>query len=441
VRLRQIFLLFVCASVGLATNPNLLSALEPAIATAVVIGLVQEVVELARSKTRLSLNSDIRFARFFAIAWRTAVTITLVALLTFNLLTARQFVSYPDRNNILTFETAAYALSLCIVVTILASVERWRLVSRVSAARRRYLDLMLALLAIVITLLMVMEGTTLDYLVHLGCSNIENAQNPRWHRPGVYISLEEENFRPLWLAFLAVLCLGFAAVNVSRLRSTSTARGTNRFKLGVVVCLLLFPVVFCYWYYEQALERLSPEIAGAGLAMITFDLVAAIWVGSIIVTAGAYKLARTETVELLHTGSNDDLGEYTPLYESLPCLAMLVGHSLYALGMWVYDLFFAESAAFMIRPWNLGLLISTLSFPGTLFIFASALASFQLCWFRWKARNQSRPNKLFGLAPATFGQAWLALALLLAVAVPTLRAFAFILWLGPIDFMRVFGLR
>jgi hypothetical protein len=298
---------------------------------------------------------------------------------------------------------------------------------------------MLALLAILITMLMVMEGTTLDYLVHLACSNIENAQNPRWHRPGVYLSLAEENYRPLWLAALAVLCLGVAAVTISRLRSTTRSR-RNWLKLGAVVCLLVFPGAFCYWYYEHALERLSPEIAGSGLAMMTFDLVAAIWVGAVIVTAGAYKLARTEKVEILQSASDDDLGERIPLYESLPCLAMLVVHSLYSLGRWAYELFYDNSFA-MIRPWNIGLLISTLSFPGTLFIFASALASFQLCWYRWKARQHSRPNMLFGLSPSTFGQAWLALALLLTVAVPTLRAFAFILWLGPIDFMRVFGLR
>jgi hypothetical protein len=441
VRLRQIFLLFVCASVGLATNPNLLSALEPAIATAVVIGLVQEIVQLARAKAGSPHNSEIRFARFFAITWRTAITIVLVALLTFNLLTARGFISYPDRSNILTFETAAYAMSLCIVVAILASVERWRSASRVPAAPRRYPDLMLALIAIVISLLMIMEGTTLDYLVHRAMAGIEKAQNPRWHRPGVYIPLEEENYRPLWLAALAVLCLSFAAATVPRLRSTSKSRGTNWFKLGAVVSLLLFPVVFCYWYYEHALERLSPEIAGAGLAMLTFDLVAAIWVGAVIVTAGAYKLSRTGTAESLHSGSDDDPGEHIPLYESLPCLAMMVGHSLYGLGTWVYDLFFAESSAFMLRPWNLGLVISTISFPGTLFIFASALATFQLCWYRWKARRHARPDKLIGISPSTFAQAWLALALLLAVAVPTLRAFAFILWLGPIDFMRVFGLR
>ena len=38
IRLRTLFVLFFCIAVGLATYPNPISALGPAVATAIVIG-------------------------------------------------------------------------------------------------------------------------------------------------------------------------------------------------------------------------------------------------------------------------------------------------------------------------------------------------------------------------------------------------------------------
>jgi hypothetical protein len=67
------------------------------------------------------------------------------------------------------------------------------------------------------------------------------------------------------------------------------------------------------------------------------------------------------------------------------------------------------------------------------------LASFQLIWLRWQFRSRAVPWKMTGLSRPAFLRNLAALILLLIVAVPNLNAFAFILWLGPWNLMRLFG--
>src|SRR5262245_52602458 len=86
IRLRTIFLLFLCAAVGLATSADPLGALDPTIASAMVIGLLQQLRVLQRCAPSQAAVDGFAFARQFAIAWRIALTGLLAILVVFELL-------------------------------------------------------------------------------------------------------------------------------------------------------------------------------------------------------------------------------------------------------------------------------------------------------------------------------------------------------------------
>ncbi len=432
--LKQIFLLFVCVAVGLTVSPSLLGFLEPAIATAVAIGLFEEVLQLVRKKS-CQPGREYRFAKAFAITWRAFFVISLIAHLIYSSLLMRGYVSYERRDVFPATEFANEGGSLCVVIAILVSVGRWRLALATQSISHRYLIGGL-FAAFLVAFLMIMEGTAGDYIVHLAVAGVEEAQDPRWRRQGVYVSLEDEGYFTLWFASTALVALFAYGIMVLKLRSPSRSSHGNYLRLATFASLLLIPVVFYSWYCKQGLERLSPEIAEAGLAMVASDWLFAVWVSVIAITAGAYWVARIHVST--ESQYSQDISDYDfiPLHESLPCLVALVLNSMYLLWVWSYALFDTSSGF-----GRQGILfnLSLLWYPTTLLEIAFIGASLQLCWYRWKLRNHPRPAKLYELSPKVFGQSWVALALLLAVGVPTLRAFAFIAWLGPIDFLSVFG--
>jgi hypothetical protein len=80
----------------------------------------------------------------------------------------------------------------------------------------------------------------------------------------------------------------------------------------------------------------------------------------------------------------------------------------------------------------------TLGRPMLLLAIATLIVTIQLCWLRWKTRSQAVPWVLRPLSPQLFGEGWIMLALVVIAGIPTVRAFAFLLWLGPYNFPNFF---
>jgi hypothetical protein len=436
IPLRNIFVLFACAAVGLATYPDPLSALEPAVATAIIIGLAQQIWQFRQTAVPQTAERELRFARSYAIVWRLLAILVIAASIGFELLRTRGFVNYLDLGETMLISPIYYIGSVCVVLVLVAGVAKWRSKSA-SVARVRWLPVLFVVLGVFITLTMIAGDTTLEFLVHQALANIEAAQPVKFQRADVYPKLGDESYVTLWIAAAAVLCVGLSLIVAGRLRSGGFR--SNNWKLVLVFALLLPAIAFCYWYYHTELARLSPEIAVAGLTLNWVDGVFGVAIGALLAAFGAYQVARNDTVtQAIATLPGEDVGDVC-FYESAPCLAMMSIQAVSSL--WFY--FSRELLDFgggMFTP-TVGTYLSTLCYPLSLLTLASAAVKFQLCWYRWKYRASSEPWRMRGVDPAAFGQAWLAFAVILTVAIPSLRAFAFILWLGPIDLLWVFGLR
>src|SRR5262249_58122442 len=87
--------------------------------------------------------------------------------------------------------------------------------------------------------------------------------------------------------------------------------------------------------------------------------------------------------------------------------------------------------------WNA--LVTMLSTPFLLIMIAGAIASVQICWIRWKYRTQPVPWRIAAMSRPAYYQAFVATVVVLAIAAPTLHAYAFICWLMPWNLKAVFG--
>jgi hypothetical protein len=208
-------------------------------------------------------------------------------------------------------------------------------------------------------------------------------------------------------------------------------------KYVLFALLLVPPLLLARWYYTAEFHRLSPEIAGAGLAAIWVDWLIGTVFALTLVTIGAYQLSRASghTVEITAELSHDL--ERTAFHESSVCLLIIGINAVLTVGLYIASLASAHSLFGRSPPvWAYATMLSN---PTSLLALALMLASLQLVWVRWRFRSRPVSWKIAGLSRSAFLRNWAALTILLVVAVPTLNAFAFILWLGPWNLLRLFG--
>jgi hypothetical protein len=192
--------------------------------------------------------------------------------------------------------------------------------------------------------------------------------------------------------------------------------------------LLVPPALFCYWYYTVEFHRLSPEIAGAGLAANWEDwLISSILAFAFVATC-AYQLsvARQRQAEIAADLSQDI--ERTAFHESFVCLCLFGTHAFYTVAYQVASVISASMFSGPPPGWRD---LVALCNPMTLLAIALLLVTVQLSWVRWRQRSHAVAWKLNGLPRGAYLRKGVALTLLLVVGVPTLNAFTFLIWLGP----------
>jgi hypothetical protein len=204
--LRTLFLLFFCAAVGLTIHPSPAAALEPAIATAIVIGLIQQVRQLfSWYPSADERSSAIAFAQRFAITWRLFIIAVIATCVVIDMLVSKGIVPFPpDHDDQWFYLQYAAILPLCIVVTVCNSLARWRSSLPIRAGRR-WRPAGLWAFGIFVGIVLLIDGTGVQFLVHKGVAGIEAAQ--KYRRPGIYPNLADEQYRSIWLASAAVVSL------------------------------------------------------------------------------------------------------------------------------------------------------------------------------------------------------------------------------------------
>jgi hypothetical protein len=434
--LRTLFLLFFCAAVGLAIDPTPTGALEPAITTAIVIGLIQQVRQLSGWRPSANERSNaIESARQYAITWRVFIAAVISMWMIFGMLVRQGMFQLPDHDELWFYLPYQAVLPLCLVVVMCSSLARWQSASPFRT-KRGWRAAGLWAFGVLIGIILLIDGTIAQYLVHKAVAGIEAAQVYR--RPGVYPNLGVEQYRPIWLASAAVVSfLTAAAVLVwsSNRRNDWRMLAMTYF---LFPSLLIPPSLFSYWYYTAEFHRLSPEMAGAGLAANWIDwLMGAILAVGLVATC-AYQLSSTRQQKAEIAADLSQNVERTAFHESFFCLALIGIHAIYTVGLHIAS---GVSAYLNFRGrwpplWNY---LTMLCNPLSLLSLALLIVTAQLCWLRWRRRSETVAWKIDGLSRLAFLRNSAALTLLLIVGVPTLHAFTFILWLGPWNLLPLFG--
>jgi hypothetical protein len=185
IRLRTLFLLFVCAAVGLATYREPLGAFEPAIATAMVIGLLQQSRQLWHWEGAMGEN-DLAFARRFGLVWRIGGAAVISSCLLLEMLINNEVLQLSDEQRVrLTVDALLPITSLSLTAVLCNSVARWRSATAPNAS--------------IIALLVLIQGSLFLVLVHESLAGVEASVPARFQRPGVYPDLGEEWYGLFWV--------------------------------------------------------------------------------------------------------------------------------------------------------------------------------------------------------------------------------------------------
>ncbi|MEX0611340.1 MAG: hypothetical protein WD229_04395 [Pirellulales bacterium] len=436
IRLRTVFLLFFCAAVGLATYGDPVGAMEPAIATAMVIGLIQQSRQLQLwVPPPDSPTQSLIFARAFAITWRLLIAALIGFCLIVTLLNRGGPLRLADETRIgWYFHFLFRTLTVCTTVVMCNSLARWQpALLDDNKHLRRYG--VFWLVAVTFALIVLVQGSLVLFLTHRAMEGIE-AAFPKFRRPGVYPALGEEGFWSFWLATAAVLSVVAAGAILMWLMRNRVPTATRQWGKTLVVLLLSFCTVFCYWYYTKEYHRLSPDLAGVELAAGFFDWLTGGMLAIMLITAGAYRLSRSTHLKAQISANLAFDIDSTALHESAPCLLIIAFNSVYTLGLTAEQIITGNSVFGRTSLWEF---ISSFSYPEVVLVLAHSLAGLRLVWVRWRRRFQEVPWEAFSLSRPVFLQSWLSLAVLLIIGVPTLSAFAFIAWLGPWDLLPLYG--
>lgn len=445
IRLRTFFLIFVCAAVGLtcATAPprvpdpsfkalglyiahlNYHYALLTAAAMAIVIGLFEQVMALRRWLPPFGADDGgFRFGRSFAITWRISLLILIVVCLLGTVLLSRQVLSLPKHGEFTPYQVFPdKILVLAIIVVLVDSLRRWRHTDR----RRQSLwtDVLVFILGASLALFYIWpDSGMIVFLVHIATQGIESAQ--RYHRPGVFPNHELEHFRTYWMSLAAVIAVLLAAVLLVRGRSARLSNAKLFTFTFLYTSLVGGAAVFCLWFYRLEFPRVSPDMASVGFASTWFDWVSCGVVLAILVTAAAYRLAVDHSDEATWNVPSVRPDERFALHESALFLLLLFGAAvLYCVdGMRGIPSIFRAPKVYEY----LGYFFRS---PDSYLMIAIAVLSHQLCWVRWKRRNDTLAWNLRAVDRRRFVWNWLAVALLAVVGVPTIAIYCFASWLGP----------
>ncbi len=450
-RLRTIFLVFVCAAVGLAIGfeppaktggfsvGNLLHfvhwvrAILAAASIVVIIGLLQQIRQFrrwARSSERSSRADT--FGLQLAIVWRRVLALTLACCIVAAYLAPRRLLPLSTTPSLMLDLFPDVLWFACMVAVLFESLSRWRARKPRPAALRDHSALWWVT-GVVFALLVLPQVAGIHFLAHLATSGIEANIPLRFQRAGAFPIQATEGFRLTWLSLGAVAAVGIAILLWWYASRTPCATRTKRLLAGAgYVLSLAVAAAFCIWFYRTEFYRVSPDLAGSKWTVS--DLVWPEWLApttlvAALVSVGAFQLARRdECWEPLSDKTRAD--DYDPLHDSVPCLLLLTIAAL----LYELDLLhcFVDSMTWFGGSFRWSeLFYDLLAFPDNYLALAVLVLSLQLLWYRWRRRGEQPDWQLAVVDGRRFVLNWVALAVLVVVGIPTVAAYAFAFWLGP----------
>jgi hypothetical protein len=428
IRLRTIFLLFVCAAVGLATNFSLTAGLNAAVATAMVIGLLQQINYL-RSATLVAASNDanIRFVIWFSIVWRAAIAGLMAICSVAQLLVAHGFLEIPVNTELLMLDGVWWIeviLQICITVVLSSSIRHFRS-SEHAKPFTQWRPTIAWILSGILILAILPGRTQITYLVHVATAGIEAYQPLALRRPATFPDHYSQHFRLFWLSLGACVSLMIAGMSLVQINHRANQQmSTICAWVGFCVSLLIV-AGFCGYYFGVEYSLVSPDLASVNLIADGFDWFSATLLTLILVTVGAYRLtqlASTATIVIQYRGDRVE----PVLHESTGGLVLIAAMAFVPLALIAWS-FFQSSAPI---PWE-ELLGYILRNPNFYLAASVTLLSLHFLAIRWRTRNQFIAWQLANVHVGRFICNWFAVSALTLVGIPTLSAYSFVYWLGP----------
>jgi hypothetical protein len=278
-------------------------------------------------------------------------------------------------------------------------------------------------------LLVLPDAGMVQYLVHLAICGIEAAQPARFNRLDTYPDPRADGFRFFWAALGAVSVLALAAVI---LFAANYFRASRR---HVVACglaifvLLTLDIYFCAWYYAGEFHRVSIDMASVGFAANWFDWLSGGMLVLFLSSVGAFRLsvANETTAQVAVT---KPAPSRVPAHESLWCLLLLLS----AMTAYYFDairLYYNMPTFFYASKGILQFVASVLCYSNGYIALGILVLTVQLVWKRWRRHAPIPDLQLWPVSPSRFFLNYLAVVLLITVAIPTFAIYCFAFWFGP----------
>jgi hypothetical protein len=443
IRLRTLFLYFVCAAVGLTCGTSPPPPVDPTLAglnddsivnwyygllsaasVAIVIGLIQQVICL-RGASRSEQTRDANIALRFSIFWRAAIASTLLLCVVVRVGELYGFIELPETDLFISEIFPNCVWLICVFIVLSDSVSRCRPYSK-NIKEPHWQSAAMWIAAVVLGLIVLPENASIHHLVYISLSGIEAAQPGKFHRMGAYDSQHALGYPLFWMSLLTMLLVVISAAILSWVAATPAA-GSRRLKIACWLSTLVTVAVLCGRYYVVELRRLAPDIAEAGLPGNWLDWLGGAAIATIVVTAVAHRMARSESsVTVLEFAPREREG--ISLHESFFTQLVVTAASFaYFADMFRINFYLGGVATI---DWPDFIRYVCLD-PTTLLCIAIGAVSLHLIWLCWRRRELKIAWELPTLNARRFAWSWLAAAALFIVLIPAAAEYCFSSWLGP----------
>ena len=448
ISLSQAFLLLACFSVGLVANigpttqllgenfldtfTRFLGLVQGLTFTMGAVAILPMLWKQASAMKQLLRGSDdsianCHFSLYFALVWRIAVSVVLAICLSVDVLASQQAFSLPQ-----TYFFAAsvgwyplvYTKYVCIIVALGACLDQFRAPApiRARSVGRVILEW---LSSVVLALLVLPRGLMILLLVYLALHGVEAAQPAAYHRPGASPNFHTEGYWLFWLALAEVLSLAVATalwtMTVARHNQSKAIKYSVR---AIALIAFSFPALFSCWYFMEGLPVISPDFSAGGLESRWWHWAEAAILLAFLIPAGTYRVIST-TATVVGLNIAEHLAESTSFLMTtmtkLLALSGAMGFILFPIDLLRLGETYSEYVDI------LGYCLTDVEGYLPLAVY---LLSFQLLWKL--RRSGKQPVRLRAIEAKSFFATCLVLAILIVVGIPTIAAYSFCFWLGPL---------
>lgn len=380
-----------------------------------IAGLVSESRDLRLAQVP-AVDPDLIFGVQFARGWRTALAGVMALCVLAKTAISRGLFEPPESLGFYCADPfTKYLWCFALIIALTAGVHSYGGMppARRVTPLRTVIDIAVLGGALGIGAYVLLDYWTVPYLVHLATASVDSYLKQADSRFAAPTFEERQQFERL--AALAYGGLIVAAMTgIVALRSERLAR-TRRLLPALTAALALAVCGSIAWrFFRTDFPRLSPDLAGAGLASTWWLAVGGAALAAVATTTAAYRIVALRKATCAHAIAIQPAWSFH--YSRIAMLILTASTSVILSHFWEYGL---TDAAYLVT-----------SYDAYMELMIVVLAA-KLIWLRTRRGRASRQIVVAPLSRRRFFAAWAGSAMWLAVAVPTLAASCYLYYFGP----------